>query len=72
MTVLWYSAGSGDHPCAMCLMYTTNGNGPLISVSGKIKINGGVETTFAAVCAGKPDAPIQNPPDYRDKWGHRW
>ena len=41
-------------------------------LSGKIRIKDGDESTFIAVRAEEPDAPIQNPPDYRDKWRRRW
>lgn len=41
-------------------------------LSGKIRIKDGDESTFIAVRAEKPDAPIQTPPEYRDKWRRRW
>jgi hypothetical protein len=41
-------------------------------LSGKIRIKDGDESTFVAVRSEEPDEPLQNPPDYRDKWRRRW
>jgi len=41
-------------------------------LSGKIRIKDGDESTFIAVRAEEPDEPLQNPPEYRDKWRRRW
>jgi hypothetical protein len=38
---------------------------------GRIKIEGGDESTFLAEKATEPPAPIPDPPSYRDKWGPR-
>jgi hypothetical protein len=40
-------------------------------LKGRIKIKDGDESTFVAERAEKPDAPIPDPPSYRDKW-RRW
>ena len=41
-------------------------------LEGVIRIKGGDESTFIAVRADAPDAPIPDPPSYRDKWRRRW
>lgn len=41
-------------------------------LSGKIRIKDGDESTFIALRTDEPDEPIQNPPDYRDKWKRKW
>ncbi len=38
---------------------------------GRIKIENGDESTFAAERTSRPTDPIPEPPSYRDKWGPR-
>lgn len=40
-------------------------------LSGKFKIANGDGSTFLAERAEEPDAPIEDPPSYRDKWRRR-
>jgi hypothetical protein len=39
---------------------------------GIIRINDGDSSRFIAEGSVEPDAPIQEPPSYRDKWRRRW
>ena len=39
---------------------------------GVIRINDGDSSQFIAERSVEPDAPIQEPPSYRDKWRRRW
>jgi hypothetical protein len=39
---------------------------------GIIRINDGDSSQFIAERSVEPDAPIQEPPSYRDKWRRRW
>ena len=39
---------------------------------GKIRIKDGDDSTFTAERTQAPDAPIPDPPSYRDKWRRRW
>ena len=38
---------------------------------GILKMNNGDESTFVAESANEPTKPIEDPPDYRDKWKRR-
>lgn len=39
---------------------------------GEIRIENGDDSTFMAERCEPPDAPIEEPPSYRDKWRRRW
>ena len=41
-------------------------------LKGSLRIQAGDSSTFVAVRAEEPDAPIAEPPSYRDKWRRRW
>ena len=41
-------------------------------LKGTIKIKDGDESTFVAERTSKPEAPVPDPPSYRDKWRRRW
>ena len=41
-------------------------------LKGVLRIKDGDQSAFIAVRADAPDAPIPDPPSYRDKWRRRW
>lgn len=41
-------------------------------LKGVLRIMDGASSTFIAVRAAAPEAPIPPPPSYRDKWRKRW